>query len=57
MVSSPADQPQPSGTSVSAASMLVEYGGASMWGPGKFAVADDQGPRMEEVQYLYERMG
>jgi len=33
------------------------YAGVSMWGPVKFAVADDRGPRMEDAVYLYERMG
>ena len=33
------------------------YADVSMWGPVKFAVADDRGPRMEDAVYLYERMG
>lgn len=31
------------------------YGSASMWGPAEFAVADDDGARLEDMAYLYER--
>ncbi len=31
------------------------YGGVSMWGPSTFAVADDDGVRLEDSGYLYER--
>jgi len=30
------------------------YAGVSMWGPSKFAVADHNGARLEEAEFLYE---
>ncbi len=32
-----------------------EHAGVSMWGPAKFAVCDEQGPRLEECAFLYEK--
>lgn len=31
------------------------YAGVSMWGPSKFAVADEQGTRLEDRAFLYSR--
>ena len=32
-----------------------EHAGVSMWGPAQFAVCDEQGPRLEECAFLYEK--
>jgi len=31
------------------------YAGVSLWGPTKFAVTDEQGTRLEECEYLFEK--
>jgi N4-(beta-N-acetylglucosaminyl)-L-asparaginase len=38
-----------------AVSRSGEYGSAAIWGGGSFAVADAQGPRLEEQAYLYRQ--
>lgn len=32
-----------------------DYAGVSLWGPTKFAVADEWGARLEDCEYLFER--
>ncbi len=32
-----------------------DYAGVSLWGPTRFAVSDDQGTRLEECKYLFEK--
>ncbi len=32
------------------------HAGVSLWGPAKFAVSDERGTRLEECEFLYERM-
>lgn len=32
-----------------------DYAGVSLWGPTKFAVSDEQGTRLEECEYLFEK--